>query len=1369
MLTSRMKSTMTSQDVQKGKTRRVGPYRLEEPLGAGGMGMVWRAWDERLKRPVAIKQILAEALHNPKIRERFRQEATAGARLNHPAIVHIYDLVEDEDGDWMVMELVLGRTLRSLLEEKPLPLVRALRLGHEIAGGLAEAHAHGIVHRDLKTGNVMVTGAGRAKILDFGLAKLVHAEEGVDPMISQPGMILGTPYAMSPEQVLGQPVDHRSDLFSFGALLYEMITGIAPFRGESIPVTVSRICGLRQAPVRELQPAVPPELSDLVDQLLQKDPQHRPQQTRDVAAALETLALRLGRESGGTSGGRSSLLTGSPEDELGATVAEGLRSPGSRSWTEPTALAVEFPLGVSEKRQVSVVCCGLVEIQDSSGELSSPGLENLSEAMPELRSLAQEVAARFEGHLGTTLGHLLWIYFGYPTAHGDDAQRAVRAARELVARVGRAGWAQGRVSRLALRAGVHSGPAIVSKDPRQSEHLALGPTLDLATGLQSLAPAHGVLASEPTQRMIEKSFATDALPPFQLPGFAGPVAAWRVSAPLEAFDKTPIALTPLVGREREIDLVLQRWQMTEAGEGQAILVGGEAGVGKSRLLRTFRERMADRGWWLACYGSAYAGSSPFFPVIELLQRQWLQPAASPEEELARLEDLLRRHDLPVAEMLPLFASLLSLPLPDDLPPLALSPEAQRKKTLEALVQLFLQAAENQPGVLVVEDLHWLDPSTLAWIGELLEALGRTPLLLILTFRPEFQIPWTYRSHSMQLSLGRLTDAEAEELIGRIDRFDGGPARRLPPEVRKQIIAKADGIPLFVEELTKSAVESDDSGIIGIPSLLRDSLTARLDRLGQAKEVAQLAAVIGRAFSFELISAVSPFDPATLQRELDRLVRAELVYRKGVGTRSQYLFKHALLQDAARELLLARDLQRLHQRVAVALEERFPEIAAAQPELLAHHYTLAQQPDKAVGYWVRAGQSALKRFANIEGIKHLQEGLAALRALPLSAERDRRELEIQLALGPALVMDRGHSQAEVKVTFDRVLELGKAGEVPKEIQLLLWGFYNTRGEIRTSRSLAVQMVQAAEDARDLGFLVYAVQAVASSHFYSGDLETALHAHDKILELYPADLEHPLLDWMGWDPRVLALGELGQNLWFHGRADQGLERGNEALDLARKLGHPPSMAIAYLLLAFIHHFRREEAAAHQSARRLFDHCREQGFHFFQAHSSFFLGLTGAALATTAQEADDQIQQALAGLAAIREVHQQELHAPLFLSWIAEVLIERDRPAEAERLLAEALESLDRRDERFWEPEVHRLQGILQGSEEKLQKALATARSAGSLALELRAALDLARLWQRDGRSEEAERLLAGVEGKFTEGRETPDLQAACTLLDAIRSAS
>ncbi|HKH43042.1 MAG TPA: protein kinase [Thermoanaerobaculia bacterium] len=1369
---------MTSQDVQKGqkgKTRRVGPYRLEEPLGAGGMGMVWRAWDERLKRPVAIKQILAEALHNPKIRERFRQEATAGARLNHPAIVHIYDLVENEDGDWMVMELVLGRTLRSLLEERPLPLARALRLGQEIAGGLAEAHAHGIVHRDLKTGNIMVTEAGRAKILDFGLAKLVHPEEGGDPMISQPGMILGTPYAMSPEQVLGQPVDHRSDLFSFGALLYEMVTGTAPFRGASIPVTVSRICGLRQAPVRELQPAAPPELSDLIDQLLQKDPQQRPQETREVAAALESLAFRLGREASGATGARSSLLAGSAEDALGVTVAEGPRPPGSRSWTEPTALAVELLLGTNEKRQVSVVCCGLVEIQDSSGELSSPGLENLSEAMPELRSLAQEVATRFEGYLGTTLGHLLWIYFGYPTAHGDDAQRAVRAARELVARVGRAGWAQGRSFRLALRAGVHSGPAIVSKDPRQSEHLALGPTLDLATGLQSLAPAHGVLASEATQRMIVKSFATEALPSVQLPGFAGPVAAWQVSAPLEAFDKTPIALTPLVGREREIDLVLQRWQMTQAGEGQALLVGGEAGIGKSRLLRTFRERLTDRGpWWLACYGSAYAGSSPFFPVIDLLQRQWLQPAASPEEELAHLEDLLRRHDLPVAETLPLFAALLSLPLPEHLPPLALSPEAQRKKTLEALVQLFLQAAENQPGVLVVEDLHWLDPSTLAWIGELLEALGRTPLLLILTFRLEFQIPWPYRSHWTQLSLGRLTDTEAEELISRIDRFGGGRARRLPPDVRRQIIAKADGIPLFVEELTKSAVESDDSGIIGIPSLLRDSLTARLDRLGQAKEVAQLAAVIGRVFSFELISAVSPFDPATLQRELDRLVQAELVYRKGVGARSQYLFKHALIQDAARELLLARDLQRLHQRVAEALEERFPEIAAAQPELLAHHYTQARQLDQASACWMRAGQSALRRFANIEGIKHLQEGLACLRALPPSAERDRRELEIQLALGPALVMDRGHSQAEVKATFDRVLELGRnAGEVPKEIQLLLWGFYNTRGEIRTSRTLALQMVQAGEarsgSGQDLGFLVYAVQAVASSHFYAGDLTTALRAHERVLQLYPADLEHPLLDWMGWDPRILALCELGQNLWFHGLPDQGLERSNEALDFARKLGHPPSLAIAYLLLAFLHHFRREEAAAHRYAQSLYDHCQEQGFHFFQAHSSFFLGLTGAALAATPDEADEQIRQALDGLATIRKVHEQELHAPMFLSWIAEVLIDRGRPAEAEPLLAEALESLDRRDERFWEPEVHRLQGVLQKSEDKLQRALSTARHAGSLALELRAVLDLARLWHGEGWSEEAARLLAGVEGRFTEGRETPDLQAACTLLDAIRSAS
>ncbi len=772
---------------------RVGPYLLEGRLGAGGMGTVWRAWDERLRRPVAIKQILPERLANPGARSRFRREAAAGARLNHPAIVHIYDILETLDGDWIVMELVEGRTLASLLKHGSLELARAVRLGREIAKGLGKAHAQGVLHRDLKAANVMVTPADHAKILDFGLAKLLNSDsfEGV----TLGGAVLGTPHAMSPEQMMGLPLDPRSDLFSFGSLLYEMLTGIAPFQTRSVMTTITRVCSHRQIAVRQLQPDVPAELSELVDWLLEKEPQHRPESAREVASVLNALLARLVRERTG---------------EERPVIAVRPRAPRMDEAPEDDTLPLTRPLAAGEKRQATAV----------------------------------------------------------------------------------------------------------------------------------------------------------------------PVS--RVRDELDAPEKASSPFVPLVGREGEVKVLLQRWTLVQAGESQVVLISGEAGIGKSRLVGALREELAgDSVRWLTCYGAAHARSSPFQAVIDLLRRNWLRPAASPADELALLEALLLEYGLP-GDDLPFLAGLLSLPPPEGTAPLPASPETQRQRTLEAVVNFFLQAVGEEPVVVAIEDLHWLDPSSLELIGALLDAIGDVSLLLILTFRSELELPWRHhRSDWLQLHLSRLTDHDALDMI---DQVAGD--RRLPPEVKQQIAAKSDGVPLYLEELTKSLLESgEEPEAVGIPGLLRDSLTARLDRLGRAKEVAQLAAVIGRSFSFELLAAVSSLDRAALLKELDRLVRAELLSRRGTGDRGVYMFKHALLQDTACELLLPRDLERLHLKVAEALESRFPETVAGQPERLAHHYTQARRPEKAIGHWLRAGRNAAQRYANLEAREHFRNGLRAAEALP----------------------------------------------------------------------------------------------------------------------------------------------------------------------------------------------------------------------------------------------------------------------------------------------------------------------------------------------------------------------------------------------------
>jgi len=1332
---------------------RIGPYRIDEQIGSGGMGVVYRAYDERLDRWVAVK-LIQPGRHEDKVgRERLRREARASARLSHPAIVRIYDMVQTDEGDGIVMELVEGKTLAQIVREGPMDLGPGLALAREIAAALAEAHAHGVVHRDLKTENVIVTPSGRPKILDFGLAKRVeHAE--AEAALTVDGMVLGTCRSMAPEQIEGRPIDPRTDLFSFGTLLYETFTGTSPFYDKSLIETLKRVCLHRQAPARETNPRVPEELSILIDLLLQKDPAQRPQNARDVLTALERIG---GGFDPSTSAAFSTGATGYPSSSAGSSVTEVRPSYSASVDGPPTTVANRRASG--ERRQVTVVRCGLVT---RAGQALDP--EELLEHTPHLQALVSETVQRFEGNLHPSLGGELHATFGYPQAHEDDARRAVHAALEIAARIESTGGPP-------VRVGIHTGTVVAARAAGAwREELALGDLPNVAGAVQGLGGPGSVLVSRSTYRLIERYFVCEELPAPQ------PARVWRVLQPRDLQsgedETTGVALIPLVARGQELELMLERWSMAREGKGQAVLLGGEAGIGKSRLVRELRRQLAaDMPVWLELHGSPYHRNSILFPFIDLLRR-WLDPGreSGPQDLLSLLEDALRRYDLPLDEMVPLFAALLSIPLTECYGPLGLSPEAQRKRTLEAVLAVVLEMADRRPVVLAVEDLHWIDPSTMELLGHILQQGAAARIFTVLTYRPDFQPPWGQRSYLTQLSLGPLSDRQIEQMI---ERLAGG--RQLPAPVLAQILEKADGVPLVIEEMVKMVLESglsEESGSgpilrpLEIPATLRDSLMARLDRLGSAKEVAQLAATLGREFSHDLLVAVAPWDEVYLERELARLVDAELLYRRGLPPRARYLFKHGLIQDAAYESLLRSHRQEFHQRIAEAMERKFPQIAEGQPELVAHHYTGAGKVPEALGWWYRAGEKALRGSGHKEAVGHLTRALELLESLPESPERDQSEIGLRVSLGVAAGSAMSFAEPDVQRAFERARDLcRRAGQTPQLFPALrgLYIFYVLTGRPRTARETAQQLLRLAEAEENPVKLLSSHQAMGFTAMVLGDLPQARIYLEKGLTFY--DLERarsaPIL--AGPQPGVECLGNLSWVLWFLGYPDQAVERSAEMLAMARELGQPFSIACALFFAGELRAFRREPEALRGINDELLELSSKQEYPYWR--------IMGTAQRGWLRAQEGRAEEAVADIRAGSQFGGLRRDPHVF-AFLAEAYRSQKKTAEALAALDGSVDMVDA-GQTLYQAELHRLRGELladQGAPDEdvldqLACALGVARQQSSRALELRAATSLARHWAARGKKEEAREVLEPVYAAFTEGLDTPDLREAREVLGTL----
>jgi TOMM system kinase/cyclase fusion protein len=1327
------------------------------------MGTVWRAWDERLRRRIAIKQIRSGAVQHG--RERLRREARAVARLNHPAIVQVYDLVESEDSDWIVMELVEGRTLCELLAaEGRLPISRALELGRDVALGLAEAHSHGVLHRDLKTTNVMVTPAWRAKILDFGIAKEL-LEEGdpalPDPSLSAPGTILGTCHAMSPEQVLGLDLDARSDLFSLGSLLYEALTGASPFHGRHPRESLGRVLNLRPRALNGLRPEIPPPLSDLVARLLEKDRENRPRGAAEVAQDLADLAGALSTAALGGGSARLPLAGGSAA--LSMTEATLVEWPAPPSRPFPGSGAVSGGRSqLGERRRVTVACCGLVGVDGGSGEPRGLDVEVLSEALADLRERVSAKVEPLGGSLGGLLGGLVWFYFGHPRAREDDAERAVRVARDLIAQVEGLGLPNpaGGPRRLAVSIAIHTGPAVFAHRPDGAAELQLGSTLDLAAGLQRVTAPNRVVVSAESYPLVARGFALEALAPAHLPGFGPAVPHYRVLAVLDR-DSASGETSPLVGRDRELDLLFDRFRLARSGTGQAVTIGGEAGIGKSRLVRALRERLAgEASTWLVGYGSPYTQSSPLAPILEILERSVLAGRETPEEKLRGLFDLLRRYGLPPEENLPLLAALFDLPS-EEHHPLTITPDVRRERTLEILVALLTQMAELQPLVLVIEDLHWVDPSTLELLGQLLGAISDVPLLLVATFRPEFQSPWQHRALITQIGISRLTDDETESLIDRLD-----PRRDLPAPVRRQIVTKTDGVPLFVEELIRAVIETEGSGAEPeIPSTLYGSLMARLDRLGEAKEVAQLASVIGRVFTFELLAAISAFAEPLVRSGLEELVRADLVRRRGVAAKAVYIFKHALIQDAAYLSLLKKLRQEIHQQIAEILEEGLSGGQETEPEIVAYHFERAGLPLRAVPYLQQAALRSTQRSAFSEALSHCRKGIELLADLPPLPETREQELRLRSLLGVALIPTRGYASPEVEENANRTEALCRElGDVPRLIPSLygLWVYHLLRGHRQESRALAEEIGRLPKSSDEELFIASSARGITS--FYEGALAEARESLEDAMALYRPELQSRFAEAYGDESGLLPYVYHFWCVWLLGRPDEAVRRMGETLAIIAGLPSPYVRVTGFLFEMILWHELRQPEEVRRVAEQFVALAREQRF-------PFFLALATCGSGWTAMHRGDpeggiaQIREALATHRAIGTM----LPRAYWLTYLVEVCASAGRIEEGLAAVEEGLALSETQLDVFYDAELHRLRGELlarladsAGAEAAFRRALEIAERQGARALALRAAIHLVRLLARGGRGAEGRTILAGIYEGFQEGLSTPDLDDARELL-------
>jgi class 3 adenylate cyclase len=1029
----------------------------------------------------------------------------------------------------------------------------------------------------------------------------------------------------------------------------------------------------------------------------------------------------------------------------------------------------------AERRQITVMFCDLVGSTALSTRLDP---EDLREVIAGYHSCAADVVTRFGGYVAKYMGDGVLVYFGYPEAHEADAENAVRAALALIDAIGRLFANDGRH---LVRVGLATGLVVVGEligTGEVQERNVVGETPNLAARLQSLAAPNTLVIDATTRRLAGETFEYEAVAAVELKGFAGLITPWRVlrertiASRFEALRAE--SRTPLVGREEEMELLLRRWHGLKDGEGRVVLLAGEPGIGKSRLTAALEDKLKDEAHVCVRYFcQPHHQGSALQPVLAQLQHAaGFARDDTPDNKRAKLKNLLAPDEKNDGGEIELFAELLGLAASPALAAAERDPQAKRRKILATLIKQFETPATRGPVLMLFEDVHWADPTTLELLTLTVERLQSLPILLLITFRPDFQPPWTGQPHVTMLTLNRLSQRDRAALV---DYITGG--KTLPAGLLDQIVERTDGVPLFVEELTKSVIESEGLHEAGgqyvldqpaqplaIPTTLQASLMSRVDRLGSAREVLQIGAAIGRVFSYEVLAAVAGLPDVVLQDALIRLTEAELVFLRGTPPNATYTFKHALIQDAAYSAMLRTRRQQLHAAIALVLEKRFPDIVKSTPEVIAQQFERAAQNEKAVRYWYQAGERDLRRFAMKESITHYSNAQRLVAAMPETPERAATELSICLGLGQAQQLTIGPAAKEPAANYERALMLARALGRGRESFLATWGiwFHNTMtGRSSKAFALADELLALARGLNDSDLLVEAYHARMPGLLRTGDVASMKEAAEEVIRLYDREQHRDHAYYFGGhDSRVCALSFLAQSQWGLGFPDQAERTAWRCIEDARALGHTYSIAHSLIMSSLTFFLLDDVNACQAVAEELQPIAERNKFAWPLTHMRFMRGWLNAqqgnmdAGVEQMQKAADEPSSAAIRTILLTLTAMQQLRVRQFDAAIATL----DRAMNDTRV-------------RFYEAEAIRLRGeiLLAQSPDSAAEAEATFRQAltvaarqSSRAVELRASTSLARLLGERGRKTEARDLLAPIYGAFTEGFDRQDLVAAKTLL-------